>query len=203
MDSKIVGLIAIAIGLVLVMVTIGICIEALFLLWGARIAAVKQRTFRRAFLIALLGGAAATMAAAVVQMLPFCPTTLAVIVGFLVTALVTMAIFRTTFGRAVTACLLAIVLKAAILGAVALAGLAIGLSLGGLGPIVERARTTLSDVFHPNGVLPTEVQPGETTAKLDESPAPAPTRSTTADRAVSHKSATASKSRPRQGLASR
>ena len=92
-------------------------LSAAFLLWGARLAGVEKRSFGRAIGTILLGGIASIIlklvlssAAAVVG------TGLGILLGFCVSSLVMMALFDTTFGKALAANLLSWVLSLLVVG---------------------------------------------------------------------------------------
>jgi hypothetical protein len=97
---------------------------ASFLLWGARLAGIGHRTYGRAFGTIFLGGIATVLLNLVLgASAPILGTGLGILLGFCVSALVTMALFDTTFGKALAANLLAWVL-----GIVAMVGLSMALA---------------------------------------------------------------------------
>lgn len=108
-------------------------VQSFFLLWGARIAGIEGRSFGRAFGATILGGLA-TFAVSVVLTAtgPVAPI-VGFIAGFVVTALVAMPVFRTTFGRALGATVLAWVLSLLIFGGLALLLVVLGVSLAFVG----------------------------------------------------------------------
>lgn len=100
-------------------------ISASFLLWGARLAGVERRSYGRAFATLLLGGIASALLTAVLSAAPLVGTGLGLLLGFCVSSLVMMAIFDTTFGKALAANILAWVLPFVLAGALALLGFAL------------------------------------------------------------------------------
>jgi hypothetical protein len=100
-------------------------VSAAFLLWGARLAGIERRSFGRAFGTILLGGAATALLAGVLSAAPVAGTGLGVLLGLGVSSLVMMALFDTTFGKALAANLLAWVLPFLVAAGLALLGLAL------------------------------------------------------------------------------
>ncbi len=109
---------------------VALAIQALFLLWGARIAGIERRSFGRALAVVFLGG----LASGVVSLLaaasigPLTPI-VALVGGFAIEAVVAMPVFRTTFGRALGATVLAWIFSLLILGAVVLVLVLLGVGL--------------------------------------------------------------------------
>jgi hypothetical protein len=108
-----------------VAVLVWLLVSAAFLLWGARIAGIQTRSFGRALATILLGGLASTLLAGILSAAPVAGTGLGVLLGWCVSALVMMALFRTTFGKALAATLLAWVLPFFVAAGLALIGLAL------------------------------------------------------------------------------
>lgn len=100
-------------------------ISASFLLWGARLAGVERRSYGRAFATLLLGGIASVLLTAVLSAAPLVGTGLGLLLGFCVSSVVMMAIFDTTFGKALAANILAWVLPFVLAGVLALIGFAL------------------------------------------------------------------------------
>ena len=100
-------------------------ISASFLLWGARLAGVERRSYGRAFATLLLGGIASALLTAVLSAAPLVGTGLGLLLGFCVSSVVMMAIFDTTFGKALAANILAWVLPFVLAGVLALLGFAL------------------------------------------------------------------------------
>jgi len=101
---------AIAGGLLVLIVVgalLGLLVQAAFLLWGARIARIEQRTYAKALGTALLGGIAAFILALVLGVIPIVGHVLGIIGGFFISALIMMPIFNTTFAKALGATVLA------------------------------------------------------------------------------------------------
>ena len=92
-------------------VLIWLFVSAAFLLWGARIAGIPRRSFGRAFATILLGGLASAFLASLLSAAPVLGTGVGLLLGFCVSAVVMMAIFDTTFGKALAANVLAWVLS--------------------------------------------------------------------------------------------
>ena len=100
-------------------------VSAAFLLWGARLAGVQQRSFGRAMATILLGGFATLIVEALLNTAPVLGTGLGLLLGFVVSAVVMMGIFKTTFGQALAAAILAWVLPFLLGLALFLLGLAV------------------------------------------------------------------------------
>ena len=100
-------------------------VSASFLLWGARIAGIERRSFGRAIGTLLLGGFASALLSGILRSSPYVGAGLGVLLGFCVSAFVTMAIFDTTFGKALVANLLAWILPFALAATLALLGFAL------------------------------------------------------------------------------
>ena len=100
-------------------------VSAAFLLWGARLAGVQQRSFGRAMATILLGGLATLVVEALLNTAPVLGTGLGLLLGFVVSAAVMMGIFKTTFGQALAANILAWVLPFLLGFALFLLGLAV------------------------------------------------------------------------------
>lgn len=100
-------------------------VSAAFLLWGARISGIERRSFGRAIGTILVGGIASALLATGLSAAPLVGTGLGLLLGFCVSALVMMAIFDTTFGKALVANILAWVLPLVLAGVLALIGLAL------------------------------------------------------------------------------
>lgn len=86
-------------------------VTASFLLWGARIAGIPRRSYGRAFGTILLGGIASVLVTTFLSVTPPIGPGLGALLGFCVSALVMMAFFDTTFGKALAANILAWVLS--------------------------------------------------------------------------------------------
>ena len=100
-------------------------VAAAFLLWGARLAGVERRSFGRALATILLGGLATFVVEVFFTQTPILGTGLGLLLGFLVSATIMMPIFRTTFGKALAANILAWVLPFLLGLALFLLGLAV------------------------------------------------------------------------------
>ena len=100
-------------------------VSAAFLLWGARLAGIEKRSFGRAVGTLLLGGIASSLLTGILSVEPVLGTGLGLLLGFGVSALVMMALFDTTFAKALAATILAWVLSLAVSAAVALIALAV------------------------------------------------------------------------------
>ena len=112
-------LIVLACGLLWLVVT------AAFLLWGARLAGIHTRSWSRAITTVLLGGIASSLLTVFLSAAPIAGTGAGVLLGFCVSAIVMMALFDTTFGKALAANLLAWVLSIAMGVAVVFVGFAV------------------------------------------------------------------------------
>jgi hypothetical protein len=110
-----------ALVIVLVAVLAAFCVQSLFLLLGARIAGIEHRSFGRALGTTILGGIASSVFAMGLSIaVPGLGTFVGSIAGFFVSALIMMPMFRTTYGKALGATVLAWVLGLVIIGGVAL-----------------------------------------------------------------------------------
>lgn len=104
-------------------------VQSLFLLWGARIAGIEHRGFGRAMAVTILGGLASLAASLLLSLSGPVAPIVGLIAGFLCSALVAMPIFRTTFGRALGASVLAWALSLLVFGLLAVLLFGLGLSL--------------------------------------------------------------------------
>ena len=104
-------------------------VSAAFLLWGARLAGIERRSFGRAIGTLLLGGFASALLSGILRSSPYVGAGLGVLLGFCVSAFVTMAIFDTTFGKALVANILAWVLPFVLAAALALLGKSVVVSV--------------------------------------------------------------------------
>ena len=100
-------------------------VSAAFLLWGARLAGIERRTFGRAIGTLLLGGLASALLSGLLRSSPYVGAGLGFLLGLCVSAFVMMAIFDTTFGKALVANLLAWILPFALAATLALLGFAL------------------------------------------------------------------------------
>ena len=99
-----------------VAILIGILLQTLFLNWGAAIAKIDSRTFGKSFITVILGGIASFVFGLVLSVLPGLGTAVGFIAGFLITALIMMPIFQTTFGKALAATVIAWALGILVIG---------------------------------------------------------------------------------------
>jgi hypothetical protein len=112
---------------VLIGLIAGLVLQSLFLLWGARIAGIDHRSFGLALATTILGGVASFIfSLALSAVAPGIGTVGGTLLGFFVSALIAMPLFRTTYGKALGATILAWVLGIVILGGIALVILLIG-----------------------------------------------------------------------------
>jgi len=98
-------------GIIAVLALLWLFISASFLLWGARIAGIQNRSYGRAIGTIFLGGIASFLLTIVLSAAPIVGTGLGILLGFCVSAIVMMAIFNTTFGKALAANLISWVLS--------------------------------------------------------------------------------------------
>lgn len=111
----------VAVAAAVVVLVLWLFVSAAFLLWGARLAGVEKRSFGRAIGTILLGGIASFLLKLVLSgAAPVIGTAAGILLGFCVSALVMMALFDTTFGKALAANLLAWVLSLLVVGTLAL-----------------------------------------------------------------------------------
>ena len=102
---------AVILGLIAAGALLWLFLSAAFLLWGARLAGIEKRSFGRAIGTILLGGLASLLLAAVLSAAPLVGTGAGLLLGFCVSSLVMMALFDTTFTKALAANILAWVLS--------------------------------------------------------------------------------------------
>ncbi len=121
------AIVAVVVGLFVVLL-----ISTAFLLWGAGIAGIEQRTFGKALGVTVLGGIASGVLSLILSVLPVIGMVLGFIGGFFVTALILMPIFSTTFGKALVATVLAWVLSLVVIGGILLLGFAMFGSLAAI-----------------------------------------------------------------------
>jgi len=100
-------------------------VSAAFLLWGARLVDIERCSFGRAIGTIFLGGIAWFIVLAVFNAAPLVGTGLGLLLGFCVSSVVMMAIFSTTFGKALAANILAWVLPFLVAGGLVLLGFAL------------------------------------------------------------------------------
>ena len=100
-------------------------VSAAFLLWGARLAGIERRSFGRAIGTLLLGGLASALLSGLLRSSPYVGAGLGFLLGLCVSAFVMMALFDTTFGKALVANLLAWILPFALAATLALLGFAL------------------------------------------------------------------------------
>ncbi len=100
-------------------------VSAAFLLWGARLAGIERRSFGRAIGTIFLGGFATALLTTVLSASPLIGAGLGLLLGFCVSAAVMMAIFHTTFGKALAANILAWLLPPLVAVGLALLGFAL------------------------------------------------------------------------------
>ena len=111
--------------LVAILLFLWLLVSAAFLLWGARLAGIQKRSFGRAIGTLLVGGLASILLAAVLSAAPIIGTGAGILLGFCVSSVVMMAIFDTTFGKALVANILAWVLPFVVAVGLALIGFAL------------------------------------------------------------------------------
>jgi|LSQX01.3.fsa_nt_gb hypothetical protein len=112
-----IGLLA---GIIAVAACLWLLISAAFLLLGARIAGVVNRSYGRALGIALLSGIASFALGYALGGIPILGAVMASVGGFLITALIMMPIFNTSFGKALGAAVLAWVFSLVVVGGTAM-----------------------------------------------------------------------------------
>jgi hypothetical protein len=123
------GLAGVALLVGIAVAGLALIVQSLFLLWGARIAGIEGRSFGRSLATTILGGLAALAVSAVLAASGPVAPIVGFVAGFAVSALVAMPVFRTTFGRALGASVLAWVLSLLVVGAIALVLVGLGLTL--------------------------------------------------------------------------
>ncbi len=98
----------------------GLLIQAAFLLWGAKLVGIEERSYAKALITAFLGGLASLLIWFVLGGVPLGGALLAFLAGFVVVALIMVPIFKTTFGKALGAAVLAWVLGWVVIGGISL-----------------------------------------------------------------------------------
>ena len=96
------------------LLAIRICVTAAFLLWGAKIAGIENRSYGGAVVVTVVGGIAGAVLGAVLRIVPVIGGALGFIVGLLVCAWMMTRVFQTAFRRALAASVLAWVLGFAV-----------------------------------------------------------------------------------------
>jgi len=113
---------------------LGLFFHAAVLIWGARLTGIENRTFGKAIGTTILGSVATFLLGLLFSVVPVIGTLLGVFGGFLITAAIMMTIFKTTYGKALIATILASVISIALIGGLILLALA---SVGGLALLSE------------------------------------------------------------------
>ena len=119
-------------GIILVIILcilIWLLVSAMFLLWGASIAGIKNRSWGKAIATIIVGGIAFVILNIALAGLPIIGQLFSAIGSFLVSALVMMPIFSTTFGKALGATILAWVLSIIVIAVMVFVLLAIGIAI--------------------------------------------------------------------------
>ncbi len=101
-------------------VFIGLFVQAGFLLWGAKLAGIGRRSWGKAIGTIILSGLACALLSWPLSTLPVIGLAAGSAGGFLITALIMMALFDAPFGKALGATVIAWVLGIVVLGAAAL-----------------------------------------------------------------------------------
>ncbi len=101
----------ITVGIIAALALFWLFISASFLLWGARIAGIQNRSYGRAIGTIFIGGIASFVLTILLSSAPLVGTGVGILLGFCVSAVVMMSIFKTTFGKALAANLIAWVLS--------------------------------------------------------------------------------------------
>jgi hypothetical protein len=107
-------------GIIAASVCLWLLVSAAFLLLGARIAGIVNRSYGRALGIALLSGIASFVLGYALSSIPILGAVMASIGGFLITALIMMPIFKTSLGKALGAAVIAWVFSHVIVAGVAM-----------------------------------------------------------------------------------
>jgi len=115
--------------IIILCVIIWLFVSAMFLLWGARIAGIKNRSWGKAIGTIIVGGIALAILSVTLAPLPFIGQIFSAVGSFLVTALVMMPIFNTTFGKALGATILAWVLSIIVGVVIVFVLIAIGITI--------------------------------------------------------------------------
>ena len=97
-----------------VLVLISLSISAMFLLWAARLVGVENRSFGKALATIFIGGIASFLLGALLSVASPLGTGAGILLGFVISALVMMGIFDTTFSKALAANVIAWVLSIAV-----------------------------------------------------------------------------------------
>ena len=116
------------IAIIAVSFLIGLFIATGFLLAGARIAGIENRSFGKAVGAVILGSKVGVILSLVLAAVPIIGPAISCLGGFIAQSLVMMGIFNTTFGKALIASILSWLLTFVVAGAIIL----IIVMLGGL-----------------------------------------------------------------------
>jgi len=95
-------------------------IGAALLLLGAKIAGIEKRTYGKAIITTVLSGIATLVLAFLLQSMPIVSAMLGFFGGFLITSLIMIPIFKTTFGKALGAAVLACIFSIVLIAPVAM-----------------------------------------------------------------------------------
>jgi len=101
---------------------ISLFIQAGFLLWGARIVQIEDRSFAKSIGVVIIGAAAFFLLSPLIADIPTIGPFFELLGGVLVTAIVMMPICNTTFGQALGATIIAGVLGFVIIGGITILG---------------------------------------------------------------------------------
>jgi len=113
-----VNLIVVTIVFSIFVIFMGLFVQAGFLLWGMRITGIENRSFGKAIMTTLFGGIISFVFSLFLYSQPLFSAIFSLIGDFLVTALLMIPIFNTTFGKALGASILAWVLSLVIIGGI-------------------------------------------------------------------------------------
>ncbi len=102
------------------MLFICLFVQATFLMWGAKLAGIRGRTYGRAIGTLVLSGIACAVLSLPLSSLPVVGVAAGSVGGFFITALIMMALFDAPFGKALGATVIAWVLGIAVLIVLAL-----------------------------------------------------------------------------------
>ncbi len=96
-----------------------LAVQTFFLMWGAKIAGIQGRNFGKALVTVVIGGIASFLFSLGLSIVPGFGTVIGLFGGFLVTALIMMVIYKTDFGKALAATVIAWVLGIIVIGGLA------------------------------------------------------------------------------------
>ncbi len=112
-----------------------LCLSAGILLFAAAMVGIPNRSFGKALAVIIIGGIASFLISIPLNFLPLVGTIAAIILGFLIEAVLVQAFFSTGFGKALAASIISYVLTFVLVGLV-VGGLLLAGGAGALSPTI-------------------------------------------------------------------